>query len=76
MNKRQREDRQLQTAQELGQEYSNHLNKLAVAYENLSGKKISFDEDQFWESAEVRKTETLVAFWWRIKQKLSPEEFI
>ncbi len=55
MNKRQKEERRLQTAQELAQEYSNQLEILSISYEMLSGQKLAVDDVQFWESSEVQK---------------------
>lgn len=66
------EHRLLQTAIEIGKEYSAKLTQMAEGYEYLSGKEICADDMDFWGQREVQKVETLASFWWGIHKFNDP----
>lgn len=66
------EERLLQTAIEIGKEYSNKLNQMVEGYEYLSGKEIKADDMDFWGQKEVEKVETLASLWWWVHKMGDP----
>lgn len=61
----------LQTALQMGMEYSEKLQKAAQSYEYLTGHYPSIDGD-FWKTREIQKMETLSSFWWTIHRMCNP----
>lgn len=65
-------NRSLQTAYEMGQEYSSKLEEMVAGYESLSGIPVMADNTDFWNTEEVEKIESLAVLWWQIGRYNDP----
>ncbi len=62
----------MQTALQIGKEYSQELKNLAEAYERVARYYPTADDEYFWGAKEVKKVELLSAFWWMIAKINDP----
>lgn len=61
----------MQTALQIGMEYSERLQQAALGYQELTGMYPAADGD-FWDCREIQKIELLSAFWWSIARMNNP----